>query len=245
MSAASDRAGSATARIVQLSDTHLSAAAGVPAAWTATVGWLREDPPDLVVHSGDIVLLDPDDAADRRFARDLLTTIPGDVVVIPGNHDVGFYDEAAAVLEQRAATFRAAWGDDRFVRDLAGWRVVGVNAYLLGQEAHDAWLRAAVSVGGPVLVFVHQPVRGDRDDEWQMADTARAAFDSAIADADVRVVASGHRHRWHQEGRAVWAPSLTLRGGEEHGDVGDPAPGFLEHRIGRDGSYAVRVVRLT
>lgn len=230
------------ARVVQLSDTHLSAAEGVPASWTSTLEWLRADPPDLVVHSGDIVLDDPDDDADRAFARRLLAEIPGDVVVIPGNHDVGSYDEPVAVLERRVATFRDAWGHDRFARDLAGWRLVGVDAYLLGQEAHDEWLRAAVDTGDPVLVFVHQPVRGDRDDEWRMSDAARAAFDAAIAGADVRVVASGHRHRWLRTGRAVWAPSLTITG-EDHDDVGDPALGLLEHTLAPDGGYDVRVVR--
>ena len=39
-----------------------------------------------------------------------------------------------------------------------------------------------------------------------MAPPARAAFARAVADADVRVVASGHRHRHHRDGRAVWAP---------------------------------------
>ena len=55
--------------------------------------------------------------------------------------------------------------------------------------------RGAVTTDGPVLVFVHQPVGGDGDDEWVMAPAARAAFARAIAGADVRVVASGHRHR--------------------------------------------------
>ncbi len=242
MSPGSDRSdGADTARVVQLSDTHLSAAAGVPAAWTAAVRWLHDDPPDLVVHSGDIVLVDPDDDEDRRFARDLVATIPGEVVVIPGNHDVGFYDEEVTVIERRVATFRATWGDDRFVRDLAGWRLVGIDAYVLGQPEHDAWFREAVAGDAPVLVFVHQPVRGDRDDGWQMSGAARAAFDTAIAGADVRVVASGHRHCWRDDGRDVWAPSLTLHGSGE--DRGDPAPGFLEHRLGLDGTHVVRVIR--
>ena len=88
-------------RIVQLSDTHLSARQGVPAQWPSTLAWLRADPPALVVHSGDIVLEDPDDAADRDFARRLLAAIPSDVVVIPGNHDVGDYRDERAVIERR------------------------------------------------------------------------------------------------------------------------------------------------
>ena len=59
------------------------------------------------------------------------TRSPVPYVVIPGNHDIGFFGEEAD-LPRRLAAFRAAWGDDRFVRDLAGWRLVGADAYLLG-----------------------------------------------------------------------------------------------------------------
>ena len=202
---------------------------------------LRDDPPDLVVHSGDIVYEDPDSDEDRAFARALVHDLPVGVAVIPGNHDVGFYDEPADVLEQRSATFRAAWGDDRFVHDIAGWRLVGVNAYLLGHADHDDWFRAAVAGDRPLLVFVHQPVFGDRDDEWQMSDRARAAFTAATAGADVRVVASGHRHCWRRDGQRVWAPSLTLTGDADDGC--DPDAGFVEHRLSSDGATRRCVVR--
>lgn len=235
---ASDRA-----RIVQISDTHFSAAAGVPAVWPEVVDWLRRDPPDLVVHSGDIAFEDPDDAADREFARLLLADVPAPLVVIPGNHDVGFYGEEDR-LPARVCAFRQAWGADRFQLDLAGWRVVGVDAYRLGEPEHDGWFAAAVATDAPVLVFVHQPVRGDGDDEWVMADAARAAFDRVIAGADVRVVACGHRHRWHVAGRDVWAPSLTLTGPTDDREMpGDPRPGLLEHEITAGGEHTVDVLR--
>lgn len=231
-----------TARIVQLSDTHLGTARGVPAQWAPTVAWLGADQPDLVVHSGDVVLVDPDDPTDRAFAVELIAELPGEVVVIPGNHDVGEYAEGHAVLEARADVFRATFGGDRFARDIAGWRIIGVNAYLLDQQAHDVWFRSALAVDGPLLVFVHQPVRGDRDDDFRMTAAARAAFEAATADVDVRIVASGHRHRAHRDGRYVWCPSLTVSG-EDYDDVGDPAVGLLEHTIDDSGGHAVRVVR--
>jgi alkaline phosphatase D len=232
-----------TARIVQLSDTHFSAVLGPPAVWSEVVDWLRRDPPDLVVHSGDIVHEDPDDAADHAFARALLAEVPAPLAVIPGNHDVGFYGEDAA-RPRRLAAFEAIWGADRFTLDLGGWRVVGVDAYRLGDEEHDAWFAAAVATAAPVLVFVHQPVRGDADDGWQMAGAARDAFDRAVAGADVRVVACGHRHRFHRDGAAVWAPSLTLTGpSEDPVQPGHPGAGLLEHVLTADGGHAVDVVR--
>jgi len=188
--------------------------------------------------------MDPDDEADRSFARSLLADVPADVVVIPGNHDVGMYGDDERDLARRITAFRAAWGDDRFVRDVAGWRLVGIDAYLLGDDAHDGWFGAALDTPRPAMVFVHQPVRGDRDDEWRMSDSARSAFDAVVvgAGADVRVVASGHRHRAHRIGSAVWAPSLTITG-ENHDDVGDPRLGLLEHTIDDRGGHDVRVVR--
>ena len=229
------------ARVVQLSDPHLSAEAGIPATWPSVLRWLTDEPPDLVVLSGDLAEDDPDDDADRAFAHDVLSAIPAPTVAIPGNHDVGFYGEEDR-LPARVAAFVATWGADRFQRDLAGWRVVGIDAYRLGEDEHDAWFELAVTTTRPVLVFVHQPVAGDGDDEWVMAPSARAAFARAIADADVRVVASGHRHRHHRDGRAVWAPSLTLVGPDV--DLpGDPRPGCLEHRLGPGGGYDVDIVR--
>ena len=65
-------------------------------------------------------------------------------------------------------------------------------------------------VPAPVLVFAHQPLSGDPVDGWEMPARPVAAFAASTAGADVRVVATGHRHASGQHGRAVWAPSLTL-----------------------------------
>ncbi len=93
----------------------------------------------------------------------------------------------------------------------------------------------------PVLAFVHQPLDDPDRDGWEMPRPAIDAFESAIAGADVRVVASGHRHRARSAGRAVWAPSLRLTGSADRGD--DPRPGVVEHVVGADGTHAHRVVR--
>lgn len=231
----------ARARIVQISDTHFSVSRGVPRQWTAVLDWLGDDPPDLLVHTGDIVYEDPDDDADRAFAKHLLDQAPVPYVVIPGNHDIGFYGEEAD-QPRRLAAFRATWGDDRFVRDVAGWRLVGADVYLLGAPEHDDWLRAALTTRGPVLAFVHQPLRGEPADEWQMTEAAREAFARAADGADIRVVASGHRHCSLAAGRAVWAPSLTLTSGDPV-DGSDPRPGLVEHTLSSNGEHDHRVVR--
>jgi 3',5'-cyclic AMP phosphodiesterase CpdA len=229
-----------SARVVQLTDTHFSASDGVPAHWPPTLDWLRQDPPDLVVHSGDIVFEDPDDEDDRAFARQLLDDVPVRLVCIPGNHDIGKYGDEAD-RARRVNTFRETWGDDRFVLDLAGWRLVGADAYLLGDTEHDDWLHSVTHTGAPVLVFVHQPLSGDPNDGWQMTEAARAAFGAAVEGSDMRIVASGHRHTAGRFGRAVWAPSLTVEGDDLGGT--DPRCGVVEHVLGAGGGYEVSVVR--
>lgn len=241
-----DSAGRRLARIVQISDTHLSAALGPPPSWGALTEWLGADPPDLVVHSGDIVLEDPDDDADRAFAAALLAGLPAPVAVIPGNHDIGGYDgDDDRRRAQRLQAFVETWGADRFALDVAGWRVVGADAYVLGSDEHDEWLAGACSSGGPVAVFVHQPLWGDPADGWEMPAAAAVAFERAVAGADLRLVASGHRHCsaiGDRHGRrAVWAPSVRLLG--DVASVGpeleraDPRPGVIEHTLGEDGTH--------
>ena len=232
----------AEARVVQISDTHLSHRIGVPPQWTALGAWLRANPPDLVVNTGDIVYEDPDDDADRAFARALHDELQVPLVFIPGNHDIGFYGEDAD-RPRRLATFRATWGADRFVVDLAGWRVVGADSYLFGTPEHDEWLAAAVTVERPVLVFVHQPIRGDPADGWEMPESARTAFERAVAGADVRVVASGHRHRSAVCAGAVWAPSLTQVGDVDDGLRADPRPGFVQFELSAGGGLCHQILR--
>lgn len=227
-------------RVVQVSDTHLSHLAGVPNGMQAVLDWIEDDPPDLVVHTGDVVLEDPDDDRDRSFARGVFADLSCPIVAIPGNHDIGFYGDDER-RSDRVAAFRAAWGGDRFVLALAGWRVVGVDAYLLGDAAHDEWVRAAVSSGGPVAVFIHQPLGGDPADGWEMPAAARAAFEQATHRADVRLVASGHRHRAADRGRHVWAPSVTLAG-DMVADGSDPRPGVVEYEFARGGEVRHRVL---
>ena len=226
--------------VMQLTDTHLSAIAGLPKSVRWLLGEIAADAPDLVALTGDIVYEDPDDAADLAFARALFADLPCPLVTIPGNHDIGFYGEDAA-RPGRLARFVDTWGGDRFVVDGAGWRLVGANAYLLGDPDHDGWLRDAVSVERPVAVFVHQPVDDGSRDGWEMPATAGAAFWTAVDGADVRVIATGHRHRYADRGRHVWAPSTTIPG-EEGDSWSDPRLGAVEYKFRRDGTFTHRLI---
>ena len=232
-----------SALIIQLSDTHLTPRHGVPETLQWLLDAIRAEPPDLMVVTGDVVEEDPDDAIDRAFAHEVLTSVPCPVIAIPGNHDIGFYDEVVE-RDRRIAAFVETWGADRFCLDVAGWRLVGANAYLLGESNHDIWLHDAVTTALPVAVFVHQPVGGDPADGWEMPPVAREAFERSTAGADIRHVISGHRHRSFDGGRIVWAPSTTFRGPVEQDSYAtDPTPGAVSYSFNRDGTARVRFVR--
>lgn len=242
-------------RVVHLSDTHLSASGPLPPTFEALRRGIEADPPDVVVVSGDLVREDPDDDADRAHAHATLTALPCPVAVIPGNHDVGFFDEPDRFVGRRAA-FEAAWGTSRFVVDLPGWRLVGVDVYALGEPDHDDWAAAALDVEQRIGVFVHQPLDGDPDDGWQLPAAPRERLGALLAGAaTLAFVAAGHRHCAVVDGRPlpgraehldhvvrIWAPSTTFTGPEPYRG-GDPSPGAVEYELGADGSFAWRFVR--
>jgi 3',5'-cyclic-AMP phosphodiesterase len=238
--ALSDLDGADAVTVLQLTDTHLSAVAGLPASLRWLLAEVAASPPDLVALTGDIVYLDPDDVEDRTFARAVFGDLPCPLLTIPGNHDIGFYGENEQ-RPARLAAFVDAWGGDRFAIDAAGWRLVGADAYLLGEPEHDEWLGEAVATGRPIAVFIHQPVVDERRDGWEMPPAATAAFDRAVDGSDVRLVASGHRHCYADRGRHVWAPSTTIPG-EDRDEWSDPGLGAVEFTFRGDGTFAHRLI---
>jgi len=231
-------------RIVQLSDTHLSGARAYAAAnFDRVVDWLNDDPPAVVVNTGDIALDDPDDADDRIFARRLHERITARVVAIPGNHDVGDSGpspwQGQRVDPDRVDAFVATWGADRFSVDVADWRLIGIDNLLLGElPTHEAeqyeWLREELRGPEHVGLFMHKPLcvsRPEREDRpgWSVPLSSREALLAALAAGPVRFVASGHLHRGAafrlDDGlMSLWAPST--------GFVSSPSAEFGPSRCG-------------
>lgn len=80
----------AAARVILVSDTHLSAAAPqAQANWDAVVSYAGACAPDLVIHLGDLSLDEARDAMDLRYGRAQLDRLPAPWHAVPGNHDVG------------------------------------------------------------------------------------------------------------------------------------------------------------
>ena len=57
----------------------------------------------------------------------------------------------------------------------------------------------------------------------------------------MRLVASGHRHRYADRGRHVWAPSTTIPG-EDRDDWSDPRLGAVEFTFRGDGTFTHRLI---
>jgi 3',5'-cyclic AMP phosphodiesterase CpdA len=250
----------ATVRIIQLSDTHISHLGGVPAENMSilTDHINNEIRPDLVIHTGDVVIANPDSVRDRDAARRLLTRIDAPLVVLPGNHDVGECAEAPwkdiPVTGERIAAFSSAWGQDRFF--LTGnattrsddWVFIGLNSERLGsglpQEREQwQWLSGVAerARGKSVMLFLHKPLwfPGGGWSGMTVPEVDRERLIALFADARLRVAANGHVHRYRRafEGEilTVWAPSLTFALPADQGrGLGPSAPGIVEYLIDGD-----------
>ena len=102
--------------------------------------------PDLVVHVGDLCLDATHHPEDLDFAREQLERLPAPWVSIPGNHDIGDNpgtgDPVHALTPERLQRWRDVIGPDRWVHDVGGWRLVGLNAQLFGSalpDEHEQW----------------------------------------------------------------------------------------------------------
>ncbi|MFM8680971.1 MAG: metallophosphoesterase family protein, partial [Alphaproteobacteria bacterium] len=187
--------------------------------------------------------------------------------IVPGNHDAGDHpalcDGSGRRLEvtrTRLAACRAALGPDRFLEDIGGWRLLGINGMLLGsalpeEEEQFAWLEAArASAGGRLLaLFLHKPPFLSDPAEpgpvyWSVDPRARARLMGLLDDPRLRLVGCGHLHehfaRRHGAAEIRCCPSLAF--------VASPAlqpelaggtreTGWLEH-VFHPGGVATRVV---
>ncbi|MHC1557572.1 metallophosphoesterase family protein [Actinomycetospora sp. C-140] len=239
--------------LAQISDTHLSAPRpdddphGRPARartqWVLVRDALRADPPDLVVHTGDMVLDDPDRTEDHAAARRAIGELPVPVLLVPGNHDLG---DHASITDERRVAYLRVWGVDRWVHRHAGWRLVGINSLLLGsglsaEREQEDWLDDLLASGPaePTLLFCHQPlllpVVGEAE-RWAVPPSGpRERLVRRLAGAGVSVVAGGHVHRHRDDTtdgvRQITAPSVAFAVPELPSPPGDPDTGYLTYRL--------------
>ena len=242
--------------LAQISDTHLGA--GTPlfrANFDRMAAALSASPPDLLVASGDLSLDGADSEADLAFAAARFRRLPGPVLALPGNHDVGDHPDRAPrqpVNAERLARYARHFGAHRWAADRPGWRLLGLNSQVMGsglaeEQAQSGFIAAQLASLGDrrLAVFLHKPffVAEPADpvfDYWSVPPFARAPLASLYDHPALRLVASGHLHIHHlrRRGPAVhaWAPSVGfIVAGEEQPDLPGERPcGWLLHRFGAD-----------
>lgn len=219
-------------RIIQISDTHLSPCKPhFGKNWPPLAAWIAAQSPDLLIHTGDVTVDGADIEEDLRHAAGLMRSLGVPFRAVPGNHDVGDAGHPRQpVTDERLARWRAHFGLDRWVEDIEGVRLVGLDAMLLGcgnreGAAQAAWLDSIMedAADRQIAWFLHRPLFLDNPDEpegyWSVKPEPRARLIELVRRHSVALVASGHLHKAHQtvrDGtRYVWAPASSFLVGPE------------------------------
>ena len=212
-------------RIAHLTDVHFGDENA--AAIEGARAHLAADPPDAVVLTGDLTRMGLE--AEFAAARAWVDTLPGPVIVTPGNHDISYFDVLGRVTAPWRR-YRRWFGPTRARHAGADFALAGVNtargvqlranwskgaiARRQTSEALDALNRAPAGhlriaalhhplieiVGGPMTGRVHGGQAGAR----------------ALAEGGVDLVLSGHLHAPFAltypfgDGRTVAAGGSTL-----------------------------------
>lgn len=210
--------------LVHLTDLHFGATDPVIVA--ALLRALNDDPPDLVVISGD--LTQAARRAEFRAARNFMQQCGVPTLAVPGNHDITpyrlderFFDPYRRWREEISPETEPAWQDESVaVQGLntarrAGWhpdwsrgRVTKSRlATLIGRlDEFPAKLIRIVVAHHPLLAPDDAPMK-------QIAFGANRAL-AACASHGVALVLAGHLHRSYSRAAAAAAPSpLILQGG--------------------------------
>lgn len=117
--------------------------------------------PDMVVFTGDQVHQSWNANQWETFNAIVAKIDPSiKVVHLPGNHDVAFVEG-----DVDCTPFASRYGDDRFVHEGEGFKIVGFNSNLIyyggsAEEAQKEWLDQTLSAGNPedvCVLFCHHP----------------------------------------------------------------------------------------
>lgn len=239
-------------RLVQVSDTHLSAERGhFNDNFDVFCAAMTADPPDLIVHSGDLSLDGADHDGDLEFAAAEHGRLPDPWLAIPGNHDIGeapAFSRLKQPLDQkRIARWERIVGERWWSRTVGdGWLIVGLDTALMASGHADearqlSFLRDTLAAhkGNRKLIAMHMPPYLDDPDDARFTalavpHPARAAFLDACLDGGVRAIACGHVHVYRTLAwrgiDIVWAPTTAFVNIAEQlkRGYGFPRAGYLE-----------------
>jgi 3',5'-cyclic AMP phosphodiesterase CpdA len=213
-------------RVVQISDTHLSRWDGpLRRNFRAVADFVNIVlKPDLVIHTGDLILSNPDADADYAAAKQLHLLLAAPVRFVPGNHDVGeAYDrDWWATTRERLARYRNHVGETPWLEWIGDVGLIGLNSQVFGTdlpEESDQWRRLEVIAdavrGRVVLLFQHMSFytqySGSDGRRGGIAAADRERVLSVLGQARVWGVANGHVHRYRKrpygDAFEIWAPA--------------------------------------
>jgi 3',5'-cyclic AMP phosphodiesterase CpdA len=221
----------AAARVILVSDTHLSAAAPqAQANWDAVVSYVGACAPDLVIHLGDLSLDGARDAMDLRYGRAQLDRLPAPWHAVPGNHDVGDNPSPGtpagiAVDAGRRQRWLEVVGPDHWSVTAGGWVLLAINAQLLdsglaAEAAQWSWLEEQAGRNSgrqPVALITHKPVTAAGTELaaappyrfWPAPSRGRLA--RVFGSTPPALVISGHAHQYRllrlDSTDHLWAPT--------------------------------------
>lgn len=242
-------------RIAQLSDAHLSPRfPRFEHNFDLVAEAVRKARPHLIIATGDLSLDGADDEEDLRHARARHSAIGLELLALPGNHDIG--DDAVLggrqpVNATRLARWHGVFGTHGWVRDVPGWRLIGLDTQSLSAaegEAQWAMLEEAVATAGTrrLALFQHKPLTEGRLDDtavnyWPVLPEPRARLLARFGARRPAFVASGHvhQHRMHRgdDLLQIWAPAIGFIVGDTwQKPVGSKLLGWMEHVLHEDGT---------
>ncbi len=256
-----------TFRIAQISDTHLSDDKPFFVDNFVRIGEaLRISGPDLVLNTGDISLDGASSESDLAAARALHDGLGLPMRFLPGNHDLGDSQDApshgeGAIDADRRARYLSHFGADWWALDVPGWRLLGINAQLLGSDLaaarhQDRDLAAAIASLGQrrLALFLHKPLFDQTADETAITGrfvnpAPRQLLLKALDGVAPAFVACGHVHQfretWAKGVRHVWGTSTAfVIPDARQPRYGVKEVGYVEHLLGPDGSHMSRLVRV-
>lgn len=221
-----------TFRIAQISDTHLSADKPFFVDnFRSIVGALHDSAPDLVVNTGDISLDGASVEGDLVAARVLHDGLAIPARFLPGNHDLGDSPDApahgeASIDAARRDRYLRHFGPDWWRFDAPGWRMLGIDAQLLGSdlpaaEEQLAFVAETIADLGPrrLALFLHKPLfdreAGETEITGRFVNPApRHGLLAALSGGEPSVVICGHVHQYRDthagSARHVWGTSTAF-----------------------------------
>jgi len=251
--------------IAHITDTHLSAQKPFFVAnFERVAAHLAAEKPDLVINTGDVSLNGADLVEDLTSALSLHEGLGLPWLAIPGNHDLGDNQEIARkqpTNAERRNRWLEVFGRDHWVRDVPGWRLLGINSLLLGSDIpeaaeQEAFIAEAVKDLGAMklVLFMHKPLFHKTLADAEIGGHAvnpvpRARLLAALGDIRPTVVCCGHLHEYREEAHGgihqIWAPAISFTLSDwflpTHGGV--HIVGYVRLELNEDGTFRSELVQ--